>query len=84
MDKIPSLFAKFNLSTDAQNELFKVLKLLPLAELNELCDFLKIHPEWIIKLYDNYQSKKQAADKADSKLWQKILEQEEKMIKEME
>ena len=48
MDKIQALLKKSNLVLEEQNELLAALKLLPSTELNELYNFLKNHPEWVI------------------------------------
>ena len=84
MDKIQVLLKKSNLVAEEQNELFAVLKLLPAIELNELYNFLENHPEWVDKLHHNFLTKKWAANSHDRSLWQKILKEEEIMLKEID
>lgn len=76
MDQIELLLTKSELSTNQQNELLAILKLLPTAEVNELGDFLVSNPEWIVKLYNNYKQKKEISASKDSKKWQEIFDQE--------
>ena len=57
MGQIKLLLTKSDLSSKQQNELLAILKLLPMAEVDELADFLVSNPEWIVKLYNNYKQK---------------------------
>lgn len=83
MEQIKSLLAKSNLATEEQNELLAILKLLPTAEINELFNFLNIHPEWIDKLYHNYKQKKAAATTKDYSKWQEIFDEEKKELEKL-
>ena len=83
MDKIQALLKKSNLVLEEQNELLAALKLLPSTELNELYNFLKNHPEWVDKLYQNYKQKKSAATLKDNKKWQDIFKKEEEELKKL-
>ena len=84
MKQIKLLFAESSLTNEEQNELLAVLKLLPATELNELYNFLENHPEWVGKLHHNFLTKKWAANSHDRSLWQKILKEEEIMLKEID
>lgn len=76
MDQIKLLLTKSDLTPEQQNELFVILKLLPVIEVDELSNFLAIHPEWIGKLYQNYERKKGAAISKNNKKWQEIFDEE--------
>jgi len=76
MGQIKLLLTKSDLSSKQQNELLAILKLLPMAEVDELADFLVSNPEWIVKLYNNYKQKKELATSKDSKKWQELFDQE--------
>lgn len=83
MNKIQSLLKKSNLNIAEQTELDNVLNLLPVTELNKLCDFLESHPEWVEKLYKNYKQKKIAASSKDLRKWQDIFNQEKEELKKI-
>ena len=76
MDQIKLLLTKSTLTSEQQNELFAILKLLPAIEVSELSDFLTTHPEWIEKLYYNYKQKKDMSVSKDIKKWQEIFDEE--------
>lgn len=76
MDQLKLLLTKSDLTPEEQNELFAILKLLPIVEVNELSDFLVTHPEWIDKLYHNYKQKKEISTSKDIKKWQEIFDDE--------
>lgn len=76
MDRIKLLLIKSTLTSEQQSELLAILKLLSAIEVNELSDFLTIHPEWIDKLYHNYKQKKDISTSKDIKKWQEIFDEE--------
>ena len=83
MEQIKSLLVKSSLTEIEQREFFEVLKLLSKAELDELLNFLRVHPEWIIKLYRNYKQKKAISATKNYGEWQKIFNEEEKELKKL-
>lgn len=83
MEHIKSLLAESKLTNKEQAELLELLKLLPQTDLKEIISFLKGHPDWVFKLYHNYRAKVKAVRTADTKLWQEILEEEGKIVKEI-
>lgn len=83
MEQLESLLEKSNLSDKEQEELLEVLKLVPKAELNELFDFLKVHPEWIVKLYRNYKQKKAISTTKDYGKWQEIFNEEKNELEKL-
>lgn len=51
-------------------------------ELAPLVQLFEKDASWVTKLFHNYQDKKAAFASRDPKLWEKILDEEERMLRE--
>lgn len=51
------------------------------AELAPLAELFQKDASWVEKLFHNYKDKKAALHNRDPKLWEKILDEEERMIR---
>lgn len=50
-------------------------------ELAPLVALFENDADWVVKLFHNYQDKKVAIDSRDPKRWEKILDEEEAMLR---
>ena len=83
MSQLESILAKSNLNVREQKELLQVLEHLSAVEIDELLNFLDVHPEWVEKLYYNYKQKKEVVVSGDHKKWQEIFDREKKDLEKL-
>lgn len=72
------------LNPQEQDDITGFLSLAPDAELKPLATLCMEDPAWIKRFYDNYRAKRSAIETESPELWEKILQDEEKFLKEVD
>lgn len=84
LSKIKSLIRSSKLSFQETDELVDFVNRLDEKSLAVLIELFEKKPSWILKFYQNIQSKKTALNKKDNKTWNEIIERENLDLLEME
>lgn len=84
LQKIQKLVVDSALSQDEQNDFVALLALAVDVELEPTVQLLSEDKSWASKIYQNVKAKLTALSAGDSALWQRILQEEEAQLKELE
>ena len=84
LSKIKSFIRSSKLSFQEIDELVDFVKRLDEKSLAVLIELFEKKPSWILRFYQNIQSKKTALNKKDNKTWNEIIERENLDLLEME
>ena len=84
LQKIRKLLAESELSKDEQDEFVILLALVQDEDLNSITQLFSQDRSWIRKIYQNVKEKRTALSSKDVRLWEKILQEEESQLKELE
>ena len=82
-DKMKYLIAQSPLSLDEQQIFTSALSHADDSVLKPMTDLCSQDPVWIKKLYYNYKSKQAAIVADDPAMWDAIIQEEEKMLRDM-
>ncbi len=82
--KLKLILTESNLLQEEQNNLLVFLSLATDEELETTVKLFMEDPTLIEKINRNYKEKQEAVKTKDSEKWQKIIEEEEKNLKEIE
>ncbi len=82
--KLKLILAESNLSEEEQNNLLVFFSLVADEELETTIKLFVEDPTLIEKINRNYKEKQKTIKANDSEKWQKIIEEEEKDLKEFE
>ncbi len=82
--KLKLILTESNLSEEEQNNLLVFLSLATDEELETTVKLFMEDPTLIEKINRNYKEKQKIIKANDSEKWQKIIEEEEKNLKEIE
>ncbi len=82
--KLKLILTESNLLQEEQNNLLVFLSLATDEELETTVKLFMEDPTLIEKINRNYKEKQETAKTKDSEKWQKIIEEEEKNLKEIE
>ncbi len=82
--KLKLILTESNLSEEEQNNLLVFLSLATDEEMETTVKLFMEDPTLIEKINRNYKEKQEAVKTKDSEKWQKIIEEEEKNLKEIE
>ena len=83
-EKIKKIILDSNIPLNEQEYLITLFVKAEDALLQPLVDLLSVNPSWIEKINDNFKAKQAALITGDSELWQKIIQEEESQLKELE
>ncbi|MFH1838089.1 MAG: hypothetical protein ABH808_01160 [Candidatus Kuenenbacteria bacterium] len=84
LQKIKELIQKSDLSLFEQEELILLFTKASDQDLEPTLELFAENPSWIRKISDNYKAKQSALATKNSALWQKIIQEEESQLKELE
>lgn len=84
LSKIKSIIRSSKLSFQEIDEFVDFVSRLDEKSLATLIELFEKKPSWILKFYQNIQSKKTALNKKDKKTWNEIIEKENLDLLEME
>lgn len=82
--KIKELLQNSILSKEDQDDLVVLFSLSEDSKLEPVVKLFSENKNWIKKISDNYKTKKEAIVNKNPDLWQKIIEDEEKQLNELE
>lgn len=80
--KIIKILPASGLNREEQDDMTAFLSLVSDAELEPLVTLCAEDPAWIKKFYENYRAKRLAIKAESPELWEKILQDEERFLKE--
>lgn len=84
LQKITDLILKSDISPTEQDNLINLFIESNDQDLEPILKLFSEDPSWINKINENYKSKQAAMTTGDATLWQKIVEEEESQLKELE
>lgn len=84
LQKIKELLSNSRLSLQEQEELIILFSRTRDSDLEPVAKLFFENPDWIEKISKNYQSKQKAVTSQNLNDWQKIIQEEESLLKELE
>lgn len=81
--KIIKILSASGLNREEQDDMTTFLSLVSDADLEPLATLCTEDPAWIKRFYDNYRAKRLAIKAESPDLWEKILQDEERLLKEV-
>jgi|YelNatPaOPRAMG01_1025707.scaffolds.fasta_scaffold350945_2 hypothetical protein len=82
--KIKELIQKSDIPLSEQEDLILLFAKANDQDLAQTVNLFTENPSWIRKINDNYKAKQAALATGNSALWQKIIQEEESQLKELE
>ena len=79
--KIHEIIEESSLSLEQKREFSEVFAQTKEESLKPVYTFLKAHPDWVERLFENYRRKKEAVVTGDMSAWQEVIEQEKATLK---
>ncbi|MBI3274318.1 MAG: hypothetical protein HYZ69_04200 [Candidatus Colwellbacteria bacterium] len=83
-EKIQNLVINSAFSSEEKAVLLNLFAQISGNDAEELFALLSSDPAWLQKIIDNYRAKQRAMDAGDSNLWEKIMQDEEAQLTELE
>ena len=83
LQKIKKLILNVDIPLDEAEELINSLSKISNSELEDVLNLFSGDPSWIKKINNIYKAKKVTFITKNPKIWQQILREEEKLLKEV-
>jgi|TARA_Y100000031_G_scaffold98799_1_gene108237 hypothetical protein len=84
LEKLKQILEGSKLSSRDQKALVDLFSSAKDEELEPVIKLFSENPEWIEKISHNHKIKQEALKKSDANLWQKIIQEEESQLRELE
>lgn len=82
--KIKEILSDSDLDSQDQDDLIVLFSMARDEDLEPVVKLFSENPTWIKKISENYKSKEEAITAQNQDLWQKIIQEEENQLKELE